>query len=147
MSKYASYSVPARNPRLRMSSTTPTISALWSLDKLMRLPRGLTPGKYRLAMDSLTIATSGVSGLSRMLKSRPKSKRVPKVLKKPGETKFRNAVVLSLGDSGCPSTVKGWVQQKPAMGVFEDKLADWIAGCRFRFSNNSAYSRISLSPV
>src|SRR5213079_945084 len=113
---------------------------------LMCLPIGLVPAKYRLAMDSLMIASSGLACVSRLLKSRPKSSFVSNVLKKPGATVFKYTVGFSPGGSVYPSAVMFSNQQQSAMGVIAERLADCTPGVRARFSCNCEYSRANGSP-
>ena len=51
-----------------------------------RLPIGSWPGQSCRVTASLTIATSVPCGLSKSLKSRPFTRGMPRVSKKPGET-------------------------------------------------------------
>ena len=79
----------------------------------MRLPIGSCPAKYRRAIVSLMIATSGAPPPSAGEKSRPASRRMPIVSKKRGPTSRR----LTSTESFAPSTDRPSTNVPPRSGA------------------------------
>lgn len=70
------------------------------------------------------MATGGAATVSRSVKSRPASRRVPNVRKKFGGTLFKKMGICPVENTVAPSTSIACDQQQLATGVNSDRLAD-----------------------